>query len=170
MSPAILVLMGVSGAGKSTVGPLLAERLGWPYRDADGFHPPANIAKMSADTPLTDEDRRPWLAAIAAWIDERRAAGGHGIVSCSALKRAYREVLVGGRPDVLLVYLRGEEGLIARRQAARTGHFMPATLVRSQFETLEEPAPDERALTVRVDQPPEAVAAEIAAALAVRSA
>ena len=151
----VVVVMGVSGSGKTTVGALLAERLGWPFTDGDDFHPPANIEKMHAGIPLTDRDRWPWLRAIAAWIDERRVAGGHGVVACSALRRAYREVLRGGRPDVRLVYLKGDIALIARRQAARHGHFMPVSLMRSQFETLEEPGADERPITVSVELRPE---------------
>lgn len=166
--PSVLVLMGVSGAGKSTVGTLLSQRLDWPFEDADSFHPPANIAKMSAGTPLTDEDRWPWLGAIAAWIDRARQNGGRGIVGCSALKRRYRDILIEGRPDVRLIHLKGEEALVAVRQAARPGHFMPASLVRSQFETLEEPDPDERALTVSVDQSPAAIVDEIIAATEIR--
>ena len=123
---AIVVVMGVSGSGKTTIAALLAGRLRWEFEDADGFHPAANIEKMHRGVPLTDEDRGPWLQAIAAWIDETRRAGRHGVVACSALKRSYRDVLVGARRDVRLVYLKGEEALIARRVAARHGHFMPA--------------------------------------------
>jgi gluconokinase len=156
--PSVLVLMGVSGCGKSTTGALLAGRLGWPFRDADSFHPPANIEKMSRGTPLTDEDRAPWLNAIASWIDGRLAAGEPGIVSCSALKRAYRDVIVGGRKGVRLVYLKGEKELIANRMAARLDHFMPPALLDSQFATLEEPGADERPLVVPVAaQPAEVV-------------
>src|SRR5215217_5264227 len=145
--PSVLVLMGVSGCGKSTTGALLAGRLGWPFRDADSFHPPQNIAKMSRGTPLTDADR-------AAWIDERLAAGAQGIVSCSALKRAYRDAILGRRAGVRLVYLKGEKELIAERMAARLDHFMPPALLDSQFATLEEPAADERALVVPVSPQP----------------
>lgn len=152
--PSVLVLMGVSGCGKSTTGALLAGRLGWPFRDADSFHPPENIAKMSRGEPLTDEDRAPWLAAIAAWIDERLAAGERGIVSCSALKRAYRHAILGGRKGVQLVYLKGEKALIAKRMATRLDHFMPPGLLDSQFATLEEPGDDERPLVVPVAQQP----------------
>jgi gluconokinase len=152
--PSVLVLMGVSGCGKSTTGALLAGRLGWPFRDADSFHPPQNIAKMSRGTPLTDADRAPWLQAIAAWIDERLSAGAQGIVSCSALKRAYRDAILGRRAGVRLVYLKGEKELIAERMAARLDHFMPPALLDSQFATLEEPAADERALVVPVSPQP----------------
>jgi gluconokinase len=150
-NPAVIIIMGVASSGKTSLGERLAERLGWPFRDADAFHPPENVAKMSSGTPLTDEDRKPWLAAIAAWVDELRAAGEHGIVTCSALKRAYREVIVGDRPDVALVYLKGSRELIGARMSERKHHFMPTTLLDSQFATLEEPGPDERVLIVPVD-------------------
>jgi gluconokinase len=152
--PSVLVLMGVSGCGKSTTGALLAGRLGWPFRDADSFHPPENIEKMSRGTPLTDEDRAPWLQAIAAWIDSRLVAGERGIVSCSALRRAYRDVILGGRRGVRLVFLKGDKALIATRMAARLDHFMPPALLDSQFATLEEPTPDERPLVVPVSPQP----------------
>jgi gluconokinase len=157
--PSVVVVMGVSGSGKSSVGALLARRLQWEFEDADWFHPAANVDKMHNGIALTDEDRRPWLDAIAAWIDETRHAGEHGVVACSALKRRYRDVLIGKRADVRLVYLKGDETLIARRIATRHEHFMPASLLRSQFEALEEPGPDENPITVSVEpQPPEIVA------------
>lgn len=155
--PVVLVLMGVSGCGKSTTGARLSKLLGWPFRDADSFHPQANIGKMSKGLPLTDEDRQPWLAAIARWIDERLAAGGCGIVSCSALKRAYRRVIVGEREGVRLVYLKGNMDLIGDRLSRRRNHFMPAALLRSQFDALEEPQGDERALNVPVSLSPRRV-------------
>jgi carbohydrate kinase (thermoresistant glucokinase family) len=148
--PLVIVLMGVSGSGKSTTGAALSRKLGWPFRDADTFHPPANVAKMSRGTPLTDEDRWPWLAAIAQWIDERCQAGERGIVSCSALKRAYRSRIIGPRRGVRLVYLQGDIEVIGQRLRARKGHFMPASLLESQFAVLEEPRADERALTVSI--------------------
>ena len=151
----LVLVMGVSGAGKSTVGQLLAERLGVPFADADAFHPPANIAKMSAGAPLTDDDRWPWLDAIGAWLDDRAATGG--VVTCSALKRAYRDRLVGTRPDVRLLHLEGDAALIGARQAARPDHFMPASLMASQFATLEAPGPDERVITLSVAPLPEAI-------------
>ncbi|NJO23137.1 MAG: gluconokinase [Sphingomonadales bacterium] len=157
--------MGVSGSGKSTVGNALASALGWEFRDADSFHPPANVEKMSRGVPLTDEDRAPWLAAIAAWIDDRLEAKSHGIVSCSALKRAYRRVLLEGRSGVGLVHLRGDFDLIAARMAARRGHFMPPSLLQSQFQTLEDPGPDEHALSVSIDTTADNIAHEIIAAL-----
>jgi gluconokinase len=153
--PSVIVAMGVSGAGKSTIAAMLAVRLGWAYEDGDWFHPPANIEKMHSGHALTDDDRWPWLEAIAAWIDAVRHAGGHGVIACSALKRAYREVLMRDRPDVQLVYLKGDRDLIARRISLREGHhFMPAALLDSQFATLEEPADDERPIVVSIDARP----------------
>lgn len=151
--------MGVSGAGKSTVGTLLAERLGVAFADADSFHPAANIAKMSRGEPLTDEDRWPWLDAIGAWVDARRMAGEGGIVTCSALKRAYRDRLRAGRPALRLLHLSGDPNLIGARQAARPGHFMPASLMASQFATLELPDEEEGAITLSVAPPPEEIVA-----------
>jgi len=153
--PAVIVVMGVSGAGKTTIGSMLAQRLQWEFRDADWFHPAANVAKMEAGLPLTDEDRWPWLEAIAAWIDETRRAGRHGVVACSALKRVYRDILIGARADVRLVYLKGERDLIARRMAGRQGHFMPTSLLDNQLATLEEPTADERPLVVPIHVAPE---------------
>ena len=145
--------MGVSGSGKSTLGQALAERLGWPFQEGDDLHPPANIAKMHAGIPLVDADRAPWLAAIAAWIDGRIAAGGGGVITCSALKAGYRRTLIDGRPDVRLVFLDGSPALITQRLGARTGHFMPAELLDSQFATLERPGPREDAVGISVDMP-----------------
>ncbi|MGE7468311.1 gluconokinase [Bosea sp. NPDC003192] len=159
--PAVIVVMGVASSGKTSLGERLAERLGWPFRDADSFHPPENVAKMSSGIPLTDEDRKPWLAAIAAWIDKLRASGGNGIVTCSALKRAYREVIVGKRPDVALVYLKGSRELIGQRMAARQHHFMPPALLDSQFATLEEPGADENPLVVQVEASKEAIVEQV---------
>ncbi|MGH6814877.1 MAG: gluconokinase [Hyphomicrobiaceae bacterium] len=161
----LIVLMGVSGCGKTTTGRRLANLLGWPFRDADSFHPPGNIAKMSRGIPLTDEDRWPWLHAIAAWLDECRVAGRSGIVSCSALKRAYREVLLAGRSEVRLVFLKGPKELIGPRLERRKGHFMPASLLDSQFAALEPPDADECPLIVSVAMPPKKVAARIVARL-----
>ena len=151
--PSMLVVMGVSGSGKTTVAGLLAGHLGWELGDADDWHPPANVRKMHGGTPLDDADRWPWLRSIAMWIDATRSTGRHGVLACSALKRAYRDVLIGDRADVRLVYLRGAETLIQERQAARHNHYMPASLVHSQFEALEEPGADERAISVDVTPP-----------------
>jgi gluconokinase len=153
--PLEIVVMGVSGSGKTTVGAMLAERLGRPYAEADRFHPEANVAKMAAGHPLDDEDRRPWLAAIAAWIDERIARREPAVVTCSALKRQYRDVL--RRPEVQFVYLEGSPELIAKRLAARHGHFFRAELLASQFADLEPPAADEAVVTVSIDAPPAAI-------------
>ena len=159
--PLAIVLMGVSGCGKSTVGAELSRLLGWPFRDADSFHPPANIEKMSQAIPLTDDDRWRWLDAIGAWLDERIAKGQRGIVSCSALKRSYRARIRARREGVRLVYLLGSEDMIAARLAARTDHFMPPGLLASQFATLEEPGPEERALVVGIAMPPRYMASAI---------
>jgi gluconokinase len=159
---AAIVVMGVSGAGKSTVGRIAAKRLSCPFRDADSFHPKANIEKMSRGEPLTDDDRWPWLAAITAWIAEHRAAGTVCVVTCSALKRAYRDILTDKqRADVRLVYLKGNFDLIAVRLAARKDHFMPPALLQSQFAALEEPGEDEHAITVSIDAAPEEIAGEV---------
>jgi gluconokinase len=166
--PSVLVVMGVSGSGKTTVAAMLAGRLGWEFADADDFHPAANILKMHAGTPLTDQDRAPWLATMAAWINASRSVGRHGVLACSALKRAYRQVLTDGQDDVRLVYLRGDKALISSRQAARHNHFMPASLVDSQFATLEEPGPDEHAVTVSVAPRPPAILDSIIAAIGAR--
>jgi carbohydrate kinase (thermoresistant glucokinase family) len=149
-----IVVMGVSGSGKTTIAKMMASRLGLPFRDADSFHPPANIAKMSAGQPLNDADRAPWLAAIAAWIGGFRREHACCVVTCSALKRAYRDAIRGGHDDVLIVYLRGDMTLIHDRMAERKHHFMPLELLASQFTTLEEPTPDEHALVVSIDATP----------------
>lgn len=164
-APTVIVLMGVAGCGKSTAGEGLSKALGWPFRDADSFHPPANVEKMKSGRPLDDADRAPWLAAIAAWIDERRELSKPGVVSCSALKRAYRERIIGSRQGVRLVYLTAEPEVIRRRLAARKGHFMPASLLDSQLAVLEEPSEDERPVVVDVALPPKRVVATILARL-----
>jgi gluconokinase len=153
--------MGVSGSGKTTVAAELAHRLGWQLAEADMFHSPANVEKMRSGIPLTDEDRWPWLAAIAKWIDEARASGRPGVITCSALKRRYREIIIGDRPDVRLVYLKGDYDLIARRMAAREHHYMPVGLLQSQFDALEEPGPDENAIVVPIDSAPEDIVEKI---------
>lgn len=157
----VILVMGVSGSGKTTVGKLLAERLGWEYADADDFHPPANVAKMGAGIPLTDEDRWPWLHEIADWIGAHLESCTPGVVSCSALKRAYRDLLVRGRPEVRLVYLEGDRDLIQRRMSARKGHFFKPGLLESQFRDLEPPAPDEHPVSVPIEHPPKEAVEEI---------
>lgn len=147
---AVIVVMGVSGSGKSTIAAMLAHRLHWIYEDGDWFHPKSNIEKMHHGEPLNDADRWPWLEAIAEWIDATRQSGRHGVVACSALKRAYRDILIGGRKDVRLVFLQGDQDLIAQRIAARADHFMPPGLLDSQFQALEPPRADERPIVVCV--------------------
>jgi gluconokinase len=159
--PCALIVMGVSGSGKSTIGDKLAKRLGWSYEDGDRFHPASNVAKMSAGQPLTDEDRWPWLQAIAAEIDRVCAAGSHAVIACSALKRAYRSVLVHGRSDVRIIFLDGAQELIAGRLARRKGHFMPPGLLASQFKTLEPPGPTEDPVTVSIDAPVDGIVSDI---------
>jgi gluconokinase len=166
VAPRIVLLMGVSGCGKSTTGRNLSRHLGWEYRDADSFHPPANIEKMKAGTPLTDEDRWPWLDAIGAWIDQCQATGSCGIVSCSALRRPYRDRLRGGgRRDIDLVFLDGTFATIAERMQRRKDHFMPPALLRSQFDALERPTADENALLVPISMAPRKVIERIVTAL-----
>jgi len=162
---AVVMVMGVSGSGKSTVGALLASRLRWEFEDADWFHPAANVDKMHRGIPLTDEDRRPWLAAIAGWIDNTRRSGGHAVIACSALKRRYRDVLIGSRTGVRLVYLKGDETLIARRIATRHEHFMPQSLLHSQFDALEEPGADENPVVISIEPEPREIVAQILTAL-----
>lgn len=151
----LVVVMGVSGSGKSTVGAALARRLGLPFADADDFHPEANIAKMTAGLPLDDADRGPWLEALGRWLAGRRAGGG--VASCSALRRSYRDVLRLHAPGIDLVHLDGAREVIARRQASRPGHFMPASLLDSQFATLEPLGDDEHGTVLDVDASPDAL-------------
>jgi gluconokinase len=150
-TPCALIVMGVSGSGKSTIAEKLAQRLSWTYEDGDRFHPASNVAKMSAGHPLTDEDRWPWLQAIADEIDRVCKASEHVVIACSALKRSYRDVLVHGRRDIRIVYLNGTQELIAGRLAQRKGHFMPPGLLVSQFKTLEPPGADENPVIVSID-------------------
>ncbi|MGK5632590.1 gluconokinase, partial [Streptomyces sp. URMC 123] len=161
--PRVVVVMGVSGTGKSTVGELLAAALGVPYAEADDFHSPANIAKMSAGVPLEDADRAPWLDAIGDWAAGR--AGRGGVVSCSALKRAYRDRLRAKAPGLFFLHLAGDRELIAERMAARTGHFMTTRLLDSQFATLEPLQPDETGVTVDVAPEPGVVVERAVTAL-----
>ena len=148
VGPVALVVMGVSGAGKTTLGEMLAKRLGWPFKEGDELHPPANIAKMKSGQPLTDADRAPWLEAIGEWIDRWLAAGRSGVISCSALKRAYRDTLASGRPAVRFVFIDLDEATIAERLKHRQGHYWPPQLLHSQFEALEVPTPDEPVIVV----------------------
>jgi gluconokinase len=158
----IVILAGVSGSGKSSVGEVLAGRLGWPFTDGDLLHPARNIAKMSAGEPLTDEDRMPWLRAIAARLDEWIAAGQPGLLACSALKRRYREMLLHGRPSVRIAFLLIERDAAAQRLAHRHGHFFKPDLVDSQFADLEQPGYDETAVVaVPVGDRPEETADEV---------
>jgi gluconokinase len=159
--PCALIAMGVSGSGKTTIGEKLATRLGWAYEDGDKFHPASNVAKMSAGHPLTDEDRWPWLRAIADEIDRVCASGGHLVIGCSALKRAYRDILLHGRSDIRIVYLKGSQPLIAGRLARRKGHFMPPELLESQFGTLEPPDASENPVTVSIEPTVDAIVDDI---------
>lgn len=156
-----LVVMGVSGSGKSTVARRLADRLGWPFAEADDFHPPANVAKMSRGVPLEDADRMPWLADIARWVDEHERRGVPTVVACSALRRAYRDVLRDGAPDVRFVHLHGPAEVIERRMTKRSGHFMKPEMLRSQLATLEELQPDEDGMTVDLARSPEEIVERI---------
>ena len=159
--PVIAVVMGVSGSGKTTVAALLAAALGCQFQEGDDLHPAENVEKMHSGTPLTDADRMPWLHKIAEEIDDWRAKGESGVLTCSALKRSYRDIIIGDRPDVTLVYLKGSHDLIRRRMAARHEHFMPVALLDSQFATLQEPTPDEHPIIVDVGGRPAEIAAEI---------
>ncbi|MFF0697118.1 gluconokinase [Streptomyces tendae] len=154
-TPHVVVVMGVAGTGKTTIGPLLAARLGVPYAEGDDFHPPANIAKMTAGTPLTDEDRWPWLDAIGGWAHGRAGLGG--VVSSSALKRSYRDRLRAAAPGVVFVHLTGSRELIEDRMSHRQGHFMPTALLDSQFATLQPLQPDEAGVAVDVAGTPEEI-------------
>lgn len=159
--PAVLVVTGVSGSGKTTVGRLLADRLGWDYADGDDFHSRSNVDRMTAGHPLTDQDRWPWLQEIGRWIDEHGAAGQPAVVACSALKRAYRDLLRRGRPQVRLIFLDAGRDLARRRVAARRGHFMTAALLDSQFADLQRPAPQEQVLALPAELAPAALVERI---------
>jgi carbohydrate kinase (thermoresistant glucokinase family) len=159
--PVIAVVMGVSGSGKTTVSSLLAATLGCQFQEGDDLHPPENVEKMHGGTPLTDADRLPWLREIAEKIDSWRGRRESGVLTCSALKRAYRDLIIGNRPEVTLVYLKGPYDLIRRRMAARHEHFMPMALLDSQFAALEEPTPDEHPITVDIGGRPADIALEI---------
>ena len=169
-TPCALIVMGVSGSGKSTIAEKLAERLGWHYEDGDKFHPASNVAKMSAGHPLTDEDRWPWLQAIADEIDRTCKTGESIVIACSALKHSYRDILVHGRGDVRIVYLQGTQELIAKRLAARKHHFMPSGLLDSQFKTLEPPDPRENPVTVSIDAPVDTIVEDIVRGLGLNPA
>jgi carbohydrate kinase (thermoresistant glucokinase family) len=159
--PLVLVVMGVSGCGKSTIAGLVSDRLGWPLEEGDALHPKANIDKMAAGHPLDDEDRWPWLEKVAEWVEQRLDAAESGVVTCSALKRSYRDLIDRRGGNVVFVYLCGSRQVIAERLAARRGHFMPPGLLESQFADLEAPAPDEPHLTVDVGPAPGEIATTI---------
>ncbi len=159
--PPLVVVMGVSGSGKSTVGAALAQRLRVPFGDADDFHPQANIDKMASGHALDDDDRRPWLEAIGSWLAERAGTTG-GVVTCSALKQSYRDLIRDAAPTAVFVHLEGSREVIARRQASRPGHFMPASLLDSQFDTLEDLGEDEAGVAVDVAQSVDDIVAEAA--------
>lgn len=165
-----VIIMGVSGSGKTTIAEALAKKLGFSCEDGDSYHPESNVAKMRSGIPLTDEDRWPWLRAIAQAIDSKADADTPVVIACSALKRAYREVLVHGREDVRIVYLKGSRDLIAKRLALRTDHFMPASLLDSQLATIEQPLPEERVITVDIDASVDEIVARIVGQLRVISA
>jgi gluconokinase len=150
-----VVVMGVSGSGKTTIAGILSRRLGWPEAEADDFHPAANVAKMHAGTPLTDADRKPWLEALRDWID---AAPGSVILTCSALRRSYRDVLRQANARVVFLHLDGDHEVIRKRITGRRGHFMPASLLDSQFATLEALQPDEDGCVVDVGGSPDVIA------------
>jgi gluconokinase len=162
VQPGIYVVMGVSGSGKSLIGALLARALDLEFVEGDTYHSPANVARMSAGIPLTDEDRQAWLAAIATRLDAARAGSGL-VASCSALKRSYRDVLRAGRAGVQFVYLAGTRALLEQRLAGRRGHFMPSSLLDSQLAILEAPAPDEHAWVCDIAEPPEVIVAHLVA-------
>jgi gluconokinase len=161
----IVIVAGVAGSGKTTIGTQLAERLGWRFADADNFHTAVNVAKMRAGIPLTDKDRAPWLRAIVAWMDHVDAAGQSGVVTCSALRRAYRDQLLTGHPGARMVFLEVDRDKLVRRLATRPGHFFPEELLDSQLDALEAPAPDEQVLALPEDGDVAHTVAEIIARL-----
>jgi gluconokinase len=164
----VLVLMGVSGAGKTTLGKAVAAQLGWPFQEGDAFHPPANIAKMASGHPLNDADRAAWLARVEAWVASQLAAGRSGVIACSALKQAYRDAIVAGRDDVILGFLNGSAALIADRLKRRRGHFMPASLLGSQLADLQPPTAQEHPIVIDIARPIAAQVDQVVAALAER--
>jgi gluconokinase len=164
----ILIVAGVAGSGKTTVGELVAAELNWEFDDGDGFHSAAAVTKMKSGTPLTDADRRPWLAAIGAWLDAKAASGQRAVLACSAIKRAYRDELLTGRDQVRMVFLAIEPAAAASRLRHRRGHFFGAGLVNTQFAELESPGPDEPVLVLAADQSPTQLAHEITARLGLR--
>ena len=166
--PVVVVMMGVSGSGKSTVAALLAAALGCQFQEGDDLHPSANVEKMRSGNPLTDADRMPWLRKIAEEIDGWRRRGECGVVTCSALKRSYRDIIIGDRHDVALVYMKGSRELIHQRMVSRHEHFMPVALLDSQFATLEEPTPNERPIIADVSGKPADIVHEIVRRLEIR--
>jgi len=168
IKPVVVVMMGVSGSGKSTVAALLAAALGCQFQEGDDLHPRANVEKMRSGTPLTDADRMPWLRKIAEEIDGWRRRGECGVVTCSALKRSYRDIIIGDRHDVALVYMKGSRELIHQRMVSRHEHFMPVALLDSQFATLEEPTPNERPIIADVSGKPADIVHEIVRRLEIR--
>jgi len=164
----IVIVAGVSGCGKTTVGALLAGQLGWEFADADDFHPEVNVAKMRAGIPLTDADREPWLRSVGRWMDGEITAGRSAVLACSALKRSYRDLLLDGRPSAVMAFLMVSRDELDRRLLARTGHFFPEKLLDSQLATLEPPQPDERVVTVQAENTPVKTAANVTAALSLK--
>ncbi|NKY88236.1 gluconokinase [Nocardia veterana] len=165
MRPPCVVVMGVSGTGKTTVGHLLADRLGVAFADADDFHSPANIAKMSAGIPLTDADRAPWLAAVGRWLHDRTSDNSGGVMACSALRRRYRDTLRTAAPDIFFLHLAASRDQLIERMTHRRGHYMPVSLVDSQLQALEPLAPDESGAVLNTDRTPDELAAQAATLL-----